>query len=1152
MKKFQDSNERNLLEFFSKKTFRVMKLTLFLSMLTIIQLWATETYSQMTKLSLKIENTRIADVLKEIENKSEFYFLYSPKLINVEKTVYITADKEPIKEILTEMFGETVSFFVYDRQIILMPRNPSEYITVLQQKKVTGKVTDKTGAPLPGVSVTIKGTLAGTLTDADGSFSCDVPANKEILVFSFIGMASQEVSIGNQTYFNIVLEEYSVSLDEVVVIGYGTQVKRNVTGSVSIAKESDLHVSTSSNFLMALQGIVPGLEALQNTGQPGANVKVQIRTNPSNASSGVLYVLDGIPINDDANDPGSSTKYGSSGVDRSLLNFVNPNDIESIQFLKDASAASIYGARAGAGVILITTKSGKSGQQKIDYTVSYAFQSPDRLYKLLDTKDFMKQRNMILFEAYLRDNKIDPYGNVDPLTISPFVPKYSEAQISALPLQESAIEAITRNGFTQQHNLSLSGGNDKTTYFVSGNYFKQKGIVIASDYVRYNSRINVVQKISDHIKVGVNVSSSNSIAGNSNTGGANEYGGIFPAAFYFQPITPLLNPDGSYPINPEYPNIPNPLSYATVTDQTKYHKLITTGYLEWIILPDLKAKANLSYNQSGSIRSVYEPKTFLYGNQANGVASKNSSNTDVELMEYTLNYIHQFGEKHSLNLLGGYSYQVTNWEGYNAGNRNFFTDNFLFNNLGVGQAITPNVGSFKSQLTWISYFSRVSYTLNDKYTLQVSLRKDGSSVFAENKKYGVFPSVSGGWLLSKENFLKELSFLNYLKLRVGYGTTGNSNIGGSATAFYSAGYNYVFGTNTQNTGVQLSQLNNDNLTWETQGEINVGLEFGLLKDRIIGSIDYFNRTISGLLTYVPLPSDYLVSGVFENSGKTRATGWEIALKSNNIISVDPKGFQWETSLTFSHYYSYWLERSPNSLKTLPKYIEISGRNAPYNGIYGYLSEGIYKNADATPPNQMGDMLPGGIIIRDIHGYDGNGNLTDPDSKVTAADQTLIGSYDPKFSFGITNNFRFKSFDLSIYFSGVNQVKWSPSQYGANIEGSMSFGQNTLAVSKQRWTYLNPNSSFPTGLTDANYNQFQHGSDFWIVDASYLRCRNITLGFNVPENIIQKQKVISSLRLSVEGQNLFTITAYPEIDPEINPNNYYPLTKGIVIGINATF
>lgn len=1034
-----------------------------------------------------------------------------------------------------------------------------------QQTKpsVAGLIRSSNGEPIykAAVSAIVKNkTIANTISDSLGRFSFEnLPDGNINFSFSSVGYVSQTITgnlihSGQTTSILVDMVPDEKSLEEVVVVGYGSVKKKNVTGSISTVKAVDLNLSSSTNVAQALAGRAAGVSVVQSSGQPGAGVSIQIRSNPSYASSGALYVVDGVIINDNAGEASASTRYGGSGVDRSPLNFINPNDIESIDFLKDASATAIYGARAGAGVVLITTKKGKGGKPTVTYDGSYSAQEAFSFYKVLSTKDYMEQRNLILYEKYLKDNKIAPYGNTDPATVADFVPKYTEAEISAQQIMPNAVDAITRSGNTQQHNIAVSGtaNNAKTRYFTSLNYLNQTGVLRHSDYKRYNGRLNLEQALGDKVKIGTNVIVSGSKANNANIGtSGSEYAGMVLSAFYHPATMPLKNADGSYPINPDYQNAPNPLSFLEITDYTNNSRVLASGFAEWKVIPALTAKANFSWDQSTSSRYSYLPKSFLYGARAGGQASINEDNARSKLSEYTLTYDKTFGNDGHISAVAGHSYQATDWFGTGMYSDHFPTDNFTFDNMGLGEAIRPGVSSYRSPTRiWKSYFARVIYEFNDKYIVSASIRRDGASNFAENKKWGTFPGVSLGWVISRENFIKNISAISFLKLRAGYGTTGNSSIGSSAFAYYgtSGSTSYVFG-NTLTNGVSLTQLANNNLTWETQKDINIGIDYQLFKNRVSGSFDYFIRTISNLLSSVPLSTSFPVSSVATNAGTTRSRGWDLSITSKNFSSLRENGFNWSTTFNLSHYYNYWVKRAPDALKTLEKYIDPKG---PFNGIYGYLSDGI--NSGSKDIAAMPGAIPGGIIVKDVNGYDANGNLTGaPDGKISSADQVLLGIDGTRYSFGFNNSFAYKGFDVGIYMYGFIQKKYNSDYAGAFGTWAQlgQFGWNVLDIAKQRWRYDNTSAKYPTGLSDP-YASYSSNSDYWLENGNFIRIRDITLGYSLNASQLNFQHLISRLRVYVTGQNLFVITKYSGLDPELQNFLAYPMTRTVTVGLNVSF
>ena len=1115
--------------------------------------------------SITIKDLNFEQAIEKIKASTGYDFFYVKNHIKSAHPVSMSLKDASITTVLNQLLkNQPLTYEINEGVIVLKQKTAVQSVSQANlmnermQTTVAGSVQDESGTPLAGATIQVKGTSQGTSSGDGGRFQLAVTEG-DVLVVTLLGYESQEVTYQGQQTLTIRMLSATDALEEVVVIGYGAVKQRNVTGAVAKIDNEDLDNSVASNFQQMLQGKAAGLQVTQPTGQPGAGVAVQIRSNPSFANAGVLYVIDGVPVNDNAGQPilssgGVGGKYQGAGVDKSPMNFINPNDIESIEVLKDASAASIYGARAGAGVVLITTKKGKDGKSSLQYSGSYGAQQADKMYPVFGVQEYMEQRNLLRLERWYRDNQIAPYyGTVDAEAVAPYTPVFSPQEMSAMPNRQSATDAIVRGGYTQQHNLSLSGGNAKTTYFASGNFFDQRGVIVGTDYKRYNGRLNLDHQLSEKIKLGTNIIVSNSLANNTITGGDFENGGIITSAIYWAPTVPLRDEAGNYPLSPYYSAIPNPLSYTTNTDLTNGKRVLTAAYGEWSILEELKAKASFSYDQSYSKRSSYFPKTFLYGAQVGGAANLTEADHQTKLFEYTLNYNKELSEKHQLGALVGYSYQQTTWNQFRAGNQNFLSDGSSYYDLEAGQADKPFVGSGKTERTWASYFGRVIYTYNGNITLQASVRRDGASVFADNKKWGMFPGFSAGWILSDESWLQDVRQLSFLKLRAGYGETGNSEFESAAFALYNTDQSAFFGEGTLNSGLVLSRAANPNLTWETAGELNVGLDFGLFNQRINGSVDYYNKTIRNLIAWIPYPSGFIIDGVYGNAGKTRSTGYEINVESQNIRPSSPGGFEWSTTVNFSHYRNYWVERSPEALRVLARYEVATGRDALFNPYFGYLSDGVFTGQYGEAPSHMPNLLPGGIIVKDIHGYNDEGDLVGPDGQITDADRTYIGNQDPKFSFGLGNTFRYKDFDLSIFLSGLKQKKWSPLLSGRVYESTMdAYGFNAMPSSANRWSVNNPNGRFPTSLYDETYSGYQSASNYWLADATFLRARNITLGYTLPERLMNRQKLFANVRLSFDAQNLFTITNYPGLDPELNGDNFYPLVKSFVFGINANF
>jgi TonB-linked SusC/RagA family outer membrane protein len=1114
------------------------------------------------KITLSENNTSLRSVMEKIKKQTGYNYFYVKDYLTRAHAVNVKMTNVSLKSALDIIFADQpLSYAIDSNVIIIRKKDPSGLVSpTFRQDTVTGKITDEDGKPLAGAGVSIRNSKKGTITNDRGEFSILLSPG-DVLVVDYVGFESKEITYAHNIALDIHMRRLNNNMTDVVVIGYGSIAMKNSTGAIASVKAKDLSLSTSSNFAQDLQGKAAGIQVTQATGQPGANAVIQIRSNPSPNDPGVLYVIDGIPVNGGAAQPSmagaiGANKYAAAGVDQSPMNFINPNDIQSIEFLKDPSSTAIYGAKAGSGVVLITTKRGAQKQSRVDYTGSYGIQRVNKMYPIYGAKDYMTQRNLLAEQVWERNNGIAPYfGTTDASSVTPFAPIYSQGQIdSASNSSGNAMKAILQTAYTEQHNLSLSGGNDRTTFFASGNYFDQQGVIIGTSYRRYNGRLNLEHKLSDKIKIGANVLVSGSTANNTITGGANENGGIITAAEYWAPILPLKNPDGSYPISPYYPNIPNPLSYGTVTNITKSFRSLSSVYGEWKIISGLTAKAQFSYDQSSAKNSAYLPTTFLYGAQVNGEASIGQADAYQKSMIYSMNYSKDLAPKHNLNAVVAYDYESNGGDSVSAANENFISDAISYYNLGAGQAARPGVGSGEfAPLTSESLVGRVIYTYDGTFTLQGSIRKDGLSTFAAGKKWGYFPGVSAGYLLSNAAFIKNISAISFLKLRAGYGEVGNPLTTASAFQLYGTPRSPYFGTGSMNSAISITQAANPDLTWETRAGLNAGIDYAILNNRISGSVDYFNTTNRNLIKYVYYPVGSPINGVYINAGKTRSEGYEISLQSKNIVTSVPGGFTWSTNVNFSHYLNFWVSRAAQDLATLPKFQAATGKSALYNGVYGYISEGIYSGVYGKAPAQMPGMLPGGLILKDIHGYNASGNLTGPDGAITSADQTLLGNLDPKFNFGIGNQFSYMGFDLSIFLSGQVKKNWSPLEGGRAGESTMNaYGFNAIPSPSPAWNSHNSNASFPTALNDGTYSQFQNASSYWWVNASYLRCKDLMLGFTIPKKLLSGQHTISSIRVSFDMQNLFTITKYPGLDPELNANNFYPLVKSYVFGLNVSF
>lgn len=1022
---------------------------------------------------------------------------------------------------------------------------------------VRGRVIDQTKEAIIGANVLVEGTTNGVITDLEGVFTLtNVPARGKIKV-SYVGMKPQTIEVKGQQNLTVVLADDTELIDEVVVVGYGTMRKKDLTGAISTVKMSDEPLGSISTISHALAGKAAGLQVNTISAQPGGGVNFRVRGAASSDKVGnnPLIIIDGFPVND----PGNLTDVGKykDGDKDNILASINPNDIESIEVLKDASSTAIYGARAGNGVIIITTKKGKEGAPKVQYSGTYSIQSIAKDYDMLSARDFMVETNRYVKEKWMRTNKLAPYGTVSESSVAPFSPTYLDTEN---PVNNTDwFNEITRQGYQTQHNISINGGNEFTKYLVSGNYLKQEGIVKNNGMERFEGRINLEHKLSKYVKTGINLTLSRNSYDNVPLGvGQNENASIMVSAAQFNPLLGIKDENGEYVLNTDAAFLPNPVSMLEITDKTIKERLLGTVFVEIEPIKDLKLKANFGMDRNYQKRKVYLPKTTLYGAKEGGKADVGQQDRSDYLMELTANYNKSIGD-HSFTALVGYSFQQFNYESLSGSNNRFLIDGFLYNNLGAGGDPKPGVGSSAGKSEMASFFGRVNYSYKSRYLMTATLRADGASNFAKNNRWGYFPSVSVGWRFSDEAFMKSLSsVLSNGKLRASYGETGNSNIGNRAISFYQVGYNSAFGDN-ESKGVYLSQMGNPDLMWETTKEWNFGIDLGFFDNRLNVTAEYFTKTVNDLLNDRSLLSYQEVDKIAANVGKTQSRGFELTINTRNM---DTKNFTWSTDLTFSLYRDKWNERDPSW-----KPAAYSIYDAPLRGQYGYLSDGLIQAGETVP--HMNGSLPGQVRLKDVDGFvrdangviqvDGNGRQLKsgtPDGKLDDADKVFYGSDDPGYLFGFNNSFRWKNFDLNVYFYGqfdkVNygsyEDRWLVGADGMTGIMNMYRGYNMPVTAKDVWTHDNQTATRPGYFqSDSSYGY----GDYFKQKSWFIRCRNITLGYNVPMTKIKK--VLSNIRVYADINNPFVITPYKGLDPETDGSVWaYPNVRSYSIGLDITF
>ena len=1032
----------------------------------------------------------------------------------------------------------------------------------VQTIDVTGYVHDANGEPVIGAGVQVVGSKLATVTDIDGRFSLTVPAGSSLTI-TYIGFTPQEVKA--KPSLDITLSEDSHSLDEVVVVGYGKMKKRDLTGAISSVKGSDVALAGVASAAHALAGKAAGLYVRQNSAQPGGGLDILVRGAGSvNANNDPLYIVDGFPIAKIDQPKGVNDRMdpGTQGV----LNFLNPNDIERVEVLKDASATAIYGARAANGVVIVTTKRGAEGKPQVDYSYNYSFQKYSDNYDMLSLKEWMVEKNKSTWEYWVWENGVGPWGGkrLEDALKSPknglaYTQPYTEAQIAAAGEGTDWLGLITRNGQVQEHNLSVRGGSKGTQYMLSLNYYDNKGIIRNSAMTRYTLKTNIDQKFLDIFKLGLNLTLTRIDNANAQLGGRQwEKSGMIRAAVQMGPHIKAFDPaTGTYPINPLLGTQPNPYSLLNNTDESRTDRLLGNIFLEANPLQGLTLKLNAGLDRANIFRGNYEPKTTLAGRDANGNADAYNNDNNQYLLEGTANYIRTFNDVHKLSLLAGTSYEEFELKTSRAGNNDFLTDAFGYHNLDAGTG-QKRVGSGYSKNKMESYFFRANYILKERYYLTATMRADGASVFARNHKWGYFPSVALGWTVSEEPFMKPLGWVSMLKWRLSWGQTGNSDIGTNAFASYSARAAFNTEDNSRVMGGYRLRLENPGLKWETTTEWNVGLDLGFLNNRILASVEFYHKVISDLLNYKPLNAYQEVTSVMANVGKTQSTGVEVTINTKNI---DTRYFKWTTDFTFTAYKDRWKERTPDWKPGVYERVD-----DPIRPIYSRLADHILQIGEEVPKAQP-DLRPGEIVIKDINGYkrddknqpvvNENGRFVltgEPDGIIDDADNVLLGSQDPGWLAGLTNTLRYKDFDLSIQLNGMfNRLMQDPTEMAYGLGGGdlARYGYNALRKIKDRWTWDNPSTTQPASFNGWN-NNYTSG-DWYYQKAWFVRLTNISLGWTLPQAWISRTKVLSRVRLSLSANNLFCITPYKGLDPE---TDYYaaayPNARTYSMGINVTF
>ena len=1105
-----------------------MRIAIFLLLVGFLQTQATDSYSQNTKLSISVSNTELAKILDKIENQSEFYFLYNEKLIDATRKVSIEAKEERIEDVLKNLFsGTDVEYSIIDRKIILAPA----YLSESQQpnKKVSGKVTDQTGAPIPGAAIIVKGTTTGITTDNDGNYSLSLPSDAQILIFSFVGMKTQEIAIGINSSINVLMQEETIGIDEVVAIGYGTQKVRNVTGALSQISSKDLAEIPVSSVSQKLQGKLAGVQINQNNGQPGGALSFRIRGAASiNAGNNPLIVIDGFPT--------------TSGLET-----ISPDEIESISVLKDASSSSLYGSRAANGVILVTTKQAKAGQKSIEFSSYVGVQSVSDRGKpdLMNAPEFAQFKKEYFEDAA----KYEGYtGGVPAIYQNPS--QYGPNDGT------NWFDVLLRDALVQNYNLTFSSGVKDLKSVVNLNYNKEDGVILNSYAERFTARSNNIYTPSDKFTFGLNLGLT--YRKSQVIPGLGDGRNIIENAYLMDPTLKYKNDDGTYPVSFSQPGMfPNPNYYLVVTQRKNpvtQTTLLANTYAEYEIIKGLKYKLSVNANIDNTINRSFNPSTAQGGlgsappQPASGSYGTNSFLN--WLAENTLTYKKTFNEKHNFETFVGYTAQKFIFENSNINASEFPDDNVQWIN-----AATTRIGDAgTSTSSLLSYIGRLNYNYNGKYLISLAYRKDGSSRFGSSTKWGNFPAVSMGWVVSDENFLKSIETIKFLKLRASYGKVGNNNIGDYTYLASLNTSNYVFG-NQVTPGKSLSGIGNIGLTWESTTSYDLGLDLDLFNSRVSFTYDYYWKKTDGLLYGVDIPIQSGFSSITSNIGRFDFWGHEFSILSRNLIGK----FKWSTNFNISFDRNIVKKLGTNDAP-IGGYGEYWDDNRtavgqPIGMFYGYVNTGVYMTQAEfdTQPHGANSMV-GTARFKDISGPTGV-----PDGKIDINDREFIGNPNPNFIYGITNNFNYKNFDLSIVMAGTvgNDIADDAFQSTENFDGVFNIRKGYA----DRWRSLeNPGSGrYPRTRagTTADYRNFANTQVF---KGTYLAVKNITIGYELP---LRNINYIKKVRVNFSTQNAFMFTKYPGMNPEagiagLNGLNQgrdftsYPISKIFTFGLNVSF
>lgn len=1145
LNKFMKKNQKNY-DFHSSKFKLLLKMKLLVLLLSItVASFATENYAQKAKFTLNFDGIAIEQVFQEVEASSEFIFIYSEKVVDLKRKVDISVEDQEITYILDKLFeGTNNSYQIDDRQILILSKqedtvktkDTEKTISVNQQDKtISGKVIDNKGYPMPGVTILVKGTSLGVITDYDGLYSIKVPYDAKVISFSFIGMQTKDIEINGQSVIDVTLEEETVGLDEVVAIGYGTQKRSNVTGSISSVKSTDLANRSVANAASALQGKSSGVQVINTSGAPGQSSTIRIRGFSSNGNSDPLYIVDGLKVPN--------------------LDYLEAENIESMEILKDGASAAIYGAEAGNGVVLITTKSGSKGKGSIFYNMSYTVSSIANELDVLNADDYVQ----FLRETGVTQEDLDSYYFENPSS-------YVNNQLANTDWQD----IMFTNGYTQRHNLGFQGGNDKGSLYLAIGYYDNDGILVGSQdsYKRITGQFNATYNIKEWLEVGINNSIEKSKLKQVSEGGV-VAGSVTSQIYTMDPLTPveysdgltgatdriqravadgyspLMNTENGNYYGSSYWSLSNPYALLLRDDvSTEKFNINGTAFANIKPFKDFVFTSRLGYRFGNVYDYSYNPEYWLRADEfsTSPTLSSQVTGSDYYQWENFVNYSFNVKKSEfSVNSGMSYIYSTAYYAGGETDQLTGETDNFRYLNYSSGAA-NDNVFGTQNENVQLAYFGRLSWSYENRYNVQVNFRADAydSAYLDIDNAWGYFPSISGGWTITNEKFMenRNTNFLSSLKLRASYGKNGSiSNLGGymyAASLSPDENFYYSIAGTTYLPIHPSENLANPSLKWEESVQFDAGIDMRFLNNKLSVTVDYYNKDTEGMLIESTAP---LVTGtkrVFQNVGLVNNYGFEFDVewkqRINNDFSYDVRANLGTVSNKVTRFKGKGTRIEGDDVNGTGIFVTNFEEGFPVWYLLGYKTEGI-------------DPTDGSPIFKDIN----------DDGIINSDDRTNIGDGIPDFTYGTTITLNYRNFDFLVYGAG---------SYGSDIMyGGLAAQVSSLNrpqfMFDERWTESNTTASRPSAIFQQNKEYL--ASDAMVFDGSFFKIKQIQMGYKLSDQMLDKLG-FTALRVYVSLDNFFTFTKYPGVDPETRWNSTYnmaidgggyPVPKSVMFGLNLT-